>query len=856
MLSSLGPGRRTGRRSAAATSRPRAPGPRGLLLAPCFVLILFLSLVPSVLGHAAAEPGRALAGGSGLPLLADNGSLRTITGGSPVWLNESVDPSASGTTSRVYSVVVTASRPLTGSQVELATNAIFQWAGPSQVPGGADSVPPPANWSWEVLHGGTNDSANWTMNATGWLFRTVPWQSQSFEVIGSPRLSARFLVQPSLPDATVPTAFGFVDSGPVPSSDAEYAAYAAALHPSLVRFSQTYAAPATWNAANASVSFALGSVGPLINMTQQIGAMAYVSIPAGTWGDGNLLPQGMPLNRSLPIDWTQANSIGYFPTTTAYATYLTTFAQAVKANGWNISYWNLGNEVPVANTSEASAFAVVFNAGARAIHGVFPSALVGSDVLLVKSKLGLFAQSMKGVGFIAFHAYPAEGLCTPVTVYCVPDNVNNYNRNAQVLAKTTNYSGFAVFEAPRSAQWAWYNATGKWLPIIDAETNLNSAQGDGTDPRQQTLFGAAWLAYSLIQAAKENVSNTVYYDFRTPYPNPPSTTSFYGGWGFGLTQAAPQGPDLRFAPYFAGQLWGSNFGRTDRGVSVEGGAPGYVAGYAARSGSNLSLWLVNLAGVRAQVTFDVSGTGWQVTHFGRLDGSTYSQTYTPTGGAVLTNGSGDRTVSGTAENGTMRCSIDGYGVLEINYTWSSGRSTSSSSSAPPVCPDGPSSGGGGGQGGGSGNNSSSSGNSTGSGAPGGPGGNGTGSGSLTGATRPPPAGPISPHGSRLGSVAASIWSMGGARPGMDLIRNVLPAAGMSGVFGAAALAGIVAGRPSPPPPVTDRRGTTRPRPRSAATSNATAGGLRPRATSRGPKGLRCSPTSGAALRSPNLPRFH
>jgi hypothetical protein len=594
--------------------------------------------------------------------LSDNGTISTVVGSLTHTLTDQIiEPVNPRPAIRSFVLSLNASAPLATVQVSLTTNPLYGWSDFTQVPGGSDYLPPMHDWRWSVLAGKVSDTRNWSLLSSGLLSRTVAWKTQAFTIVGIPRVESGITVNPGKSDGTHAPGIGY-QMGNLPTNDPDYTTMASAVHPSLVRIVQLYQAPAVWNNSTHKPMFDLAPMWPLVNFTAGNGSGLFVSFPAGSWGDGNTLPSGMPLNRSLPIDWTQANSIGYFPTTTAYATYLTTFARAIKANGWNISYWNLGNEVPVANTSEASAFAVVFNAGARAIHGVFPSALVGADVLMIKSKIALFGQKMKGVGFIAFHAYPAEGLCTPVTVYCVPDNVNNYNRNAQVLAKTTNYSGFAVFEAPRSAQWAWYNATGKWLPVIDAETNVNSAQGDGTDPRQQTLFGATWLAYSLIQAARENVTAEIVHSYESINPLPPSATSAYGGWGFGLTAEGNNDANLKFAPYYVAELWGNHFPAGAAGLQISDNQSKFVTASAVQSGTGLSVLVDNLVGTSTTVTLSVSGGAWTPSKLYRLDFSTYKEQYNVSRGTELLTKSTMAVYNGSGWGSTVRLGINGYGV--------------------------------------------------------------------------------------------------------------------------------------------------------------------------------------------------
>ncbi|MCI4363605.1 MAG: hypothetical protein L3K13_04795 [Thermoplasmata archaeon] len=433
----------------------------------------------------------------------------------------------------------------------------------------------------------------------------------------------------------------------------------------MVRWAMDYVAPATWNSAKGTVSFNYANFAPIVNFTRSLHTTTFLSVSAGSWGDGNLLPAGMPLNTSLLVNY-YGHGTGYFPALGPYKTYITQFAKDMAANKWTITYWNIGNEIPVAiNLTLAAAFGNVFNVAEKAIHSVFPNALVGSDILMGHHEIGFFEKYLHNVGFLSFHAYPAGNLCAG-TAYCVPNNVNEYYRDAQVLQVSSLFHGYWQFMQPRKAQWSWFNATHHWIPVIDSESNLNSAQNFGSDPRQQNLFGAAWLGSLLIDGSHQNLSSEVYYSLFSTYPLPPSRTSALGGWGFGLMTEGANDVPTRYAPYYATTFWAQNVPQGAKGLAVTNSQPSMIRTYAVHDGANLSLFLVNVGANNATVTASVAGGQWTAARERLLDATTYSEWYNATTGKeVLTKSSASSlAVSGT---GKIAFTIHSYGVVLITY---------------------------------------------------------------------------------------------------------------------------------------------------------------------------------------------
>jgi hypothetical protein len=630
--------------------------------------VVLLLIASSVLLNSAGAARATVAAASTIASLGDNEQVSTFVGGVTYILNDTIVTETLTSTSRSYEVVLHVNHPLPGYLVSLSTAPVVQWGGPNQIPGGEDSLPPLSSWEWTVYRGSASDNKNWSVDsANGTLYRSVAWGNSTFKVTGVPSVSVAIQVTPGAATGPVAPGPGYFPLTQVPRNDPQYTAEASALDPGVVRFSQTYAASASWNTETGTPSFNLTVFSTDMNFTEALGAQVYLSFPAGSWGDGNLLPAGMPLNYSLWVNWWGHGS-GYFPTITAYTAYLTAFASLVKSHGWSIEYWNIGNEVPVGvNVTVAAAFVTLFNAAARAVHSVLPNALVGSDVFTWPGREKFFATAIQGAGFLAFHAYPATNLCPTPSQFCVPDNVNGYLTDPTILASSDNFSDYPWTTSPLTSQEVWHNLTGQWLPMIDAETNLNSAQTQGTDPRIPTLFDAAWFISQLVDGAAQNVSSILYLTLGEGWPPCPSPTEQYGGWGFGLIAHNMSDQDIKFASYWALELWASAIPLGSRELPITDSNAGVVRAFAAASGPNISVIVANR--VDADVTIPVSSTNasWVAVNASTLDSNSYRMVYNPSTQTeeLLTSGLGYPAASGRS---SMSLTLAGYGVGVVTFS--------------------------------------------------------------------------------------------------------------------------------------------------------------------------------------------
>jgi hypothetical protein len=699
-----------------------------LLLVPTLDARLELSSpVRDGAGPSELHPASGLA-----PVVITDGE--TISVPSPVnaTLNDSISYGTGTGGARSYAIHLTVSRTILNLSipVQVDTYPIVQWGLPNQLPGGGDSLPPLSLWEWTVWDGTSNLTTTWT--ATMWdqlLWGVVAWGNQTIWIRGTTDPQVTVQVDPTETDGTYAPGVGFVMNTPgvagaIPTNDSTFTSTAAALHPQLVRFSTTMAEVSlSWDNETNEPRFNFTYFDALYRFARAVGAEVLLNLPAGTWGDGNLLPTGMPVNRSVIVPGDGLN--GFLPNDTAWASYVGGLVNHTASTGETITYWSIGNEFPTDNQTLVSAFTNIFNIAERTIHDRAPHARVGTDVMTNSTFEPYFATHAHDVGFLSFHYYASIGVCVVNGTYCPPEGDPNGSTDEQLFSHSA-YAYFTGVNPPSEAADLWHAATGEWLPMINAETNLGSYGGSygtygvGTDPRTQTLFGAAWTDSLLIDSAEQNVSDIAYFTFSSGWGIPNTLTAPYGGFGFGLTAEAANRTNTLYAPYYALELWGKSIPAGAPGLATNSSAPLTVYSYAAMDGANLSVVLVNRANVPVSVAVNVTSGNFSLASVSTLDQRSYDEVYEASKNMTVIKSAGLALSHPGNESSVL---LDGYGVAVATYSTPSGDGTGGGNGTHNST--------GNGTGNGTGNSTGSGGgNSTGNGT--GTGGNQSASGNATG----------------------------------------------------------------------------------------------------------------------------
>jgi hypothetical protein len=649
-----------------------------LLLVTGVLLLLLASGMPlSTLQSNAATP---IPSGTLLPslLITDGTNLSTRLGVVLFHLADTVLPLTSTPDQRAYQVSLRA--PVADKVLPLVveTDPMLEWSNPLQMPGGPDNLPPFSDWQWTVTTGnGVNDTANWTvMRWTDNLERIVTWGNATYTVTGAVHPVVPVSVSFPVPNATASPGIGLVLGYPfggnasLPTYSAQYLPWVRSLHPALIRIIlASLHTEAYWNSVKMAPVFNFTAFDQAVEFAQSAGASVLLSIPLGTWGDGNQLPKGTPTNPTIPV--TLDGSSGWFITGAALKEMLTVVIQHVQATGESVKYWSIGNENPLPNVTVENQFTRLFNLAENTIRTSLPNDLVGSDVMTNRTFLTTFAQTAHNVGFLSYHFYPAVGACDMNGTYCPPAGNGRGTTDATLLKPYAQITDNGAWFAPALAQEMWYNITGRTLPIFDAETNLNAVGGPftggtGTDPRDQTLFGAAWLTSTMITGATQDVSLLTYFR-ATGHPADTSSTSYAaGGWGFNLVAPIPGTNRVtQYAPWWALHLWARTVPAGSVGAAIPTSAPTVVQAYEASGPAGYTLVLTSLVGVRVQVPIAIPSGAFAAKRLNVLDQNSYVEVYnTATDTEQLLKSGVTQTFPTT---GPLTVTLDGYGVATVHF---------------------------------------------------------------------------------------------------------------------------------------------------------------------------------------------
>jgi hypothetical protein len=620
--------------------------------------------------------------------VTDGGSLEASFNGTVANITDHVTDGSSNLTTRSYLIQLATDRSEPGCSLRVETHPMTDWQFADQFPWGADNLPALSYWNYSVLEAGQVVTSNWTIGpGNDTVTGVVPWLNATFDFVGTTRPVVPVAVNLNATTPTNTPGVSFVlndpnSTGAFPSNDPTYPSLAGSLRPHLIRYGLTSAGTdASWGASGLP-RFNFTGFDAAAELAARVGAPVLLTLPVGTWGDGNLLPAGMPLNLSVAIN--HSGSIGYLPTGSAYATFVGAVVNHTLAANESIAYWNVGNEMPLVNASVVSGYIELFNVAEEVIHDAYPSAAVGSDVMMNATYLPTFAAAAHHVGFLSFHYYPGAGLCIANGSYCPP--ARGAGTPTPALFQPVSSLEERSFLPPSQAQREWFNLTGHWVPVFDSETNLNGVGGSastaamGTDPRQQTLIGAAWIGYSLIQAASENMTTVTYFTLTGPNTVPPSLTADLGGWGFGMTREAPDGGQIKFAPYWALELWAQNLPSGRPGVSSSSADTSVIQVYAATNGTNLSVLVVSLVNVTVRVPVEVDPAVTTATSCQVLDGNSYQEFYDGATGQVILGADGVSSGPAISFGGVPGVELDGYGVAVLHFRLTTGGSVTSNTS--------------------------------------------------------------------------------------------------------------------------------------------------------------------------------
>jgi len=283
------------------------------------------------------------------------------------------------------------------------------------------------------------------------------------------------------------------------------------------------------------------------NLTQAIFSVGAEPLYCLGWMRDNIqnyIPPGMAVNPNTGLPYPES-----------YAAYAKEWVKHFKALGLPVRYYQISNEPYFyfgwSSSPKLGYYVDLWNTVARAMRSENPNILLSNDAIKMKILLDYWLTHGDDVDYLDFHKYDA-------------DTAGQYT-NAEMLirAEQMQFETYGSFYGVSEARQKWFSARGKWLPVINSESNLDSAWETGTDPRIQQMTGAVWLALVLRTAMLKGLTYSVYFEFCSSRSQQEAQGT---GWGFGMINEDDNHP---WYPYYAQKMMGSNLAVGDKLVMAQ-----------------------------------------------------------------------------------------------------------------------------------------------------------------------------------------------------------------------------------------------------------------------------------------------
>ncbi|MEM2506234.1 MAG: hypothetical protein QXF61_04240 [Nitrososphaeria archaeon] len=291
-----------------------------------------------------------------------------------------------------------------------------------------------------------------------------------------------------------------------------------------------------WNESSRTGVWNWTNIDALVQKIFEIGAEPLFCLGNGN-NIQNYIPQGMAINPITGLPYPES-----------YAAYAGEWVKHFKERGLLVRFYQIINE-PAAyfgwnppNKTKLNYYVELWNTVARVMRAIDPNVKLSHDCITRKGVLEYWIQYGDDIDFLDFHKYDCFNM--------PPD----YDETTTLLRAETRYfetgpTAWGVDDARRM----WYNARGKWLPVINSESNLNAYCATGTDPRIQQMFGAVWTSLVLRTGILKGLSYNVYFEFSSSKSYGETTET--GGYGFGMINSDNNKP---WYPYYVHYMIGSN----------------------------------------------------------------------------------------------------------------------------------------------------------------------------------------------------------------------------------------------------------------------------------------------------------
>jgi len=195
-----------------------------------------------------------------------------------------------------------------------------------------------------------------------------------------------------------------------------------------------------------------------------------------------------------------------------WAEYVRDVAEHYRDMGWNPTYWEIFNEVYFDVTDYTNPheqgwanFVNVYEHSRDAIKDVRPSAKVGTSAFVWKNFTEYLAVKGVGLDWVGFHKYDVDyaGQWTEPEILAQASGGIGYMVDGPAGTPSSH-----VVYTPDEAMDIYEGITGKRLPLLCTETNMNLAH---LDPLLRTLFNGVWYAEQSRDFIKRGVGLSMWF---------------------------------------------------------------------------------------------------------------------------------------------------------------------------------------------------------------------------------------------------------------------------------------------------------------------------------------------------------
>jgi hypothetical protein len=302
----------------------------------------------------------------------------------------------------------------------------------------------------------------------------------------------------------------------------------------------------SWNESTKTGTWDWTQVDGLARTIFGVGAQPLFCLGYATTNIQNYIPPGMTVNSTTEL-----------PNPQSYAAYAKEWVKHFRIIGLPVRYYQIMNEpyhyFGWSPSPKLGYYADLWNTAARTMRSENSNISLSQDSMTVKMVLDYWLTHGDNVDFLDFHKYDSGS----IGQY---SDAEMFNRAETVQFETLAGSSYYGVD---DARQKWLAARGRWLPIINSESNFGYAWETGTDPKIQQIAGAVWLALVLRTAMLKGLTYSVYFEFSSSKSQQQAQGT---GWGFGMINEDNNQPWL---PYYVNKMIGDNLGVADEIVTTQ-----------------------------------------------------------------------------------------------------------------------------------------------------------------------------------------------------------------------------------------------------------------------------------------------